>query len=448
MKSQPIISVSGLRGIIGESLSPDLAADFVNAFCAGLPEGDILIGRDGRASGKMISAAIQARLAGLGRNVIDADVAATPTIGILVRHHGCAGGVQISASHNPSQYNGIKLFNPQGQVLDADAGQFVLDRYRLAEQPDWVTHENIGATLCAADTTTAHLERVLATVDQGAIQKKSFRVLLDSNHGAGSRLGQLLLETLGCQVECLGGTPDGQFAHPPEPTRENLQTVSEAIAGGQYDIAFCQDPDADRLAFIDENGRYPGEEYTLAICLDHVLQQNRGPIVTNCATSRMSADLAAKYGVELHRSSVGEANVVQRMQSVKAVFGGEGNGGPIDPRVGFVRDSFVGMALILDALTADSRKISERVDAIPAYQIVKTKVELERDEVPQALDTLESHFEDAASDRMDGLRLDWDDRWLLIRGSNTEPIVRLIAEASDAEQANSLCNEARVALGK
>jgi phosphomannomutase len=266
--------------------------------------------------------------------------------------------------------------------------------------------------------------------------------VLDSNHGAGSILGLRLLEDLGCAVTLLGGRSDGKFAHPPEPTAENLAEVLADVPRVTADIGFCQDPDADRLAVIDETGRYLGEEYTLAMCFDHVLRQRRGPIVTNCASSRMAEDLAAKYGVALFRSAVGEANVVDTMLAHDAVFGGEGNGGPIDPRVGLVRDSFVGMALLLDAMASRAMKISELADELPRYEIVKTKITLAPQKVAAGLNALEQHFSDAKPNRLDGLRLDWPDRWLLVRPSNTEPIVRAIAEADSESEARKLCEEA------
>jgi phosphomannomutase len=208
------------------------------------------------------------------------------------------------------------------------------------------------------------------------------------------------------------------------------------------DIGFCQDPDADRLAIIDERGRYVGEEYTLALCIDHELRRRPGPIVTNCSTSRMSEDLASKYGVPFYRSAVGEANVVDAMIARGAVLGGEGNGGVIDPRVGWVRDSFVGMALVLDAMASRQIAVSRLVDELPRYEIVKTKISVEPARIPAALAALQRHFSDAHIDRLDGLRLDWPGKWLLVRASNTEPIVRAIAEAPTATEASRLCDEA------
>jgi len=442
---EPIISVSGLRGIIGESLSPELAMRFACAFAADLDDGPLVVTRDGRHTGRMLADAIRSGLCAVGRDVVDADVAATPTTGILVRLAKAAGGIQISASHNPPAYNGMKLFGADGRVLTADLGERVVARYRGGEI-DWVGHDRLGVVKTCDDTTSKHLALVLANVDVDRIRKQQFKVLLDSNHGAGSVLGRQLLEALGCQVTLLGGEPDGQFAHTPEPTAENLAGVRARIVEAGAAVGFCQDPDADRLAVIDEGGRYIGEEFTLVLCLDHVLSQTAGPVVTNCATSRMSEDIANKHGVEFFRSAVGEANVCTMMQEKRAVFGGEGNGGPIDPRVGYVRDSFVGMALILDAMAATGKKLSELADALPHYDIQKTKITLDRDRIPAALDAIERHFADATPSRLDGLRLDWPDRWLLIRASNTEPIVRIIAEAPDEAGSRKLCADAANAI--
>jgi phosphomannomutase len=442
---EPIISVSGLRGIVGQTLTPEVAIRYAAAFAALAPPGSIVITRDGRASGEMLAAAVQAGLSAVGRDTVDAGVAATPTTGVLVRQCQAAGGIQISASHNPVQYNGLKLFSAGGRVIPAEPGREVLGRYR-AGTIDWAPHDRLGTRLEQPDSISAHLEAVLATVDVGRIRACRFRVLLDANHGAGALLGRRLLEELGCRLSVLGEEPHGQFAHPPEPTAENLAGVLPAIISAGADVGFCQDPDADRLAVIDESGRYLGEEYTLAMCVDHVLRQHPGPIVANCSTSRMSEDLAGRYGAAFYRSAVGEANVVDAMLQKNAVFGGEGNGGPIDPRVGMVRDSFVGMAQLLSAMAGRQMKISQLADELPRYQIVKTKITLAQEKVPGALDALEKHFAGAQADRLDGLRLDWPGRWLLVRASNTEPIVRAIAEAQTAEEARRLCEEAAQVL--
>ncbi len=438
---EPIISVSGLRGVVGESLTPSIATRYAAAFAAGLLKGPILVARDGRGSGEMVAAAATAGILASGHDVIDAGIAATPTVGVLVRELKAVGGIQISASHNPAQYNGMKLFSGEGRVIPAIAGQQVLERYRGGDAP-WTSHEGIGRIQRCSDTVSAHLRLLLARVDGERIRNRRFRVLVDANHGAGSIVARRLLDELACEVTILGETPDGKFEHLPEPTAENLAGVCEKMKSGKFEVGFCQDPDADRLAVIDERGRYLGEEYTLALCLDHVLRRTPGVVVTNCATSRMSEDLAERHGSAFHRSAVGEANVVDDMISWRAVFGGEGNGGPIDPKVGYVRDSFVGMALILNALAARAMPVSQLAGELPRYAIHKSKVTLPPEQVQPALAAVAGAFPEAGVSRLDGIRCDWPNKWLIVRASNTEPIVRIIAEAPSLEEAQQLCDAA------
>jgi phosphomannomutase len=438
-----IISVSGLRGIVGENLTPEVAVRFVAAFSSKLPAGPIIVGRDGRTSGPMLSRAIIASLSACGRDCVDVDVAATPTIGVLVRERGAAGAVQISASHNPPPYNGIKLFGSAGRVLDAATGGAIRDAY-LNEQGAWCPFDEIGLMSQETDPHEPHLQKVMATVDVPAIRAAGHRVLLDSNHGAGSILGKRLLAALGCEVVAVGDTPDGNFAHPPEPTAENLSEIAELVRKENCVAGFCQDPDADRLALVDAEGRYIGEEYTLAICVQRALadEATRGPIVINGATSGMSERLAQQAGVASHRSAVGEANVADMMIAKNATYGGEGNGGPIDPRVGYVRDSFVGMAQVLDLMTSTGKSLAALADELPKLHIHKSKANVSADRLPALFEKLQIEYADATVHTGDGLRLAWGDRWLLVRGSNTEPIVRLIAEAGTAAEARAMCESA------
>ncbi len=445
--SSLIISVSGLRGIIGETLTPQVAMQYAVAYSDSTEPGPFVITRDGRGSGAMLADAISAALNAVGRPTIDAGVAATPTTGVLIRSLNAAGGIQISASHNPSEYNGIKLFSAEGRVIPKAPGEKVKACYeQMKASGDFPVkpYSEIATRTQCVDKNTAHLEAILKTVNVDAIRAKKFRVLLDSNRGAGGVLGRELLERLGCDLILLGETPDGQFEHVPEPTQENLQPVFDRVKTAGVDIGFCQDPDADRLAVIDASGRYLGEEYTVAMCLDHVLAtREKGPVVINCASSRMSQDVAEKYGVEIFRSAVGEANVVDLMKAKNAVFGGEGNGGPIDPKVGYVRDSFVGMAQLLDAMAAGGKTIAELAAALPSYAIVKKKIPLALHLVPKAVEALEKHYASLPRDTQDGLRIDWPNAWLLVRASNTEPIVRAIAEAETEAAANQLCDDAQ-----
>lgn len=441
--SELIISVSGLRGIVGETLTPDVAARFVAAYATKLPAGPIIVGRDGRRSGQMLSRAIIASLTACGRDCIDADVASTPTIGVLVGQRGAAGAVQISASHNPPPYNGIKLFGSTGRVLDAATGATIREAY-FAGEAAWVSYEKIGKDTCESDPHQPHLDKVLATVDVAAIQAAKHRVLIDSNHGAGSLLGVRLLQELGCEVVAVGDTPDGAFEHEPEPTAENLSGIAARVRAEQCAVGFCQDPDADRLALVDAGGRYIGEEYTLALCVQRALtiKETTGSIVINGASSGMSERLAAAAGVQSYRSAVGEANVADMMIATGAAYGGEGNGGPIDPRVGYVRDSFVGMAQVLALMTSTGKSLGQLADALPKLHIHKSKADVSSDRLPALFDALVSQHPEAIAETGDGLRLAWPDKWLLVRGSNTEPIVRLIAEAETEAEAKSLCDSA------
>jgi phosphomannomutase len=395
----------------------------------------------------MFMDAVRSTLVGHGHDVLDAGIAATPTVGVLVREHKAVGGIQISASHNPPAYNGLKLFGGAGRVLPGHEGQHVLDAYRAGFSA-WKNFQGLGTVHSLSDAHAAHEELVLGIVDAEKIRSRKFRVFLDSNHGAGSLLGQRLLASLGCQVQIAGGTPDGQFEHPPEPLAENLAEVSAAVARTGCDVGFCQDPDADRLAILDEQGRYIGEECTVALCLMQILSERKGPIITNCATSCMNRLLSEQAGVEYAQSKVGEANVVDLMLDRGAIFGGEGNGGPIDPRVGLVRDSFVGMALILALLARTGKKVSELVQELPKRGMIKSKMEMSAAELQARVDKLFQHMQAKSVSHLDGLRLSWSDRWLLLRASNTEPIVRLIAEAPSEAEAADLVEKAKTIMAE
>lgn len=446
-----IVSVSGLRGVVGTTLTPDVAVRYAAAFAATLPPGPMVIGRDGRTHGPTFAAALREFFTSAGRDVIDCGVAATPTVGVVVREERAAGGIQISASHNPPQYNGLKLFSPAGRVLPAAAGAEVLERFHI--QPE--RPPSAGAargTVREVDGGPSHVRLVVATVDAEAIRRRRPRVWLDAGHGAGSRAAVLLFEQLGCEHRIEGGQPDGLFEHPPEPTAENLAALLPRIAHERADVGFFQDPDADRLAIATADGRYIGEEATLALCAEAVLGKTPGPIVVNCSTSGMAAAIAARRGVPCHVSAVGEANVVDAMLARGAVLGGEGNGGVIDPRVVLVRDSLVAMALVLERLATDGpgTTIDGLARALPSMVMKKTKIDLTPDVQGPALaagfERIAAAFPAAQPSRLDGLRLDFSGGWLLVRASNTEPIVRLVAEAATEAVVDDALARARTAL--
>jgi len=446
-----IVSVSGLRGVVGTTLTPDVAVRYAAAFAATLPPGPIVIGRDGRTHGPLFAAALRDFFTTGGRDVIDCGVAATPTVGIVVREERAAGGIQISASHNPPQYNGLKLFSAAGRVLQAAAGATVLERFRSL--PERVEPPGGGrGRVREVDGGPAHVRLVAATVDVAAIRRRRPRVWLDAGHGAGSRAARLLFEHLGCEFTIHGGEPDGLFEHPPEPTAENLAAMLPQISRNNADVGFFQDPDADRLAIATADGHYIGEEATLALCVDAVLAKTPGPIVVNCSTSGMAAAIAARHGGPCHVSAVGEANVVDEMLARHAVLGGEGNGGVIDPRVVLVRDSIVAMAVVLERLATAGRgtTIAGLAAALPHFVMKKTKVDLapgmQGPALAAGLDRIAAAFPGAAASRLDGLRLDFPGGWLLVRASNTEPIVRLVAEAATEAAVDDALSLARAAL--
>jgi phosphomannomutase len=435
-----IVSVSGIRGIVGESLTPAAALAFASALGAHTGGGKVVVSRDGRPSGAMLRHAILAGLTAAGCEVHDIGIAPTPTVGIAVRQLQAAGGIQITASHNPAPWNGLKLFGPDGRVLSAAEGRKVQALFEngSGRRVPW---NMLGTLHDYREAEELHCHRILQLIEAPRIRAAGLRAFLDANGGAGGPLGRRLLEALGVETVCRGDDADGVFLHEPEPTAENLRDICPLIVEKRADIGFALDPDSDRLALIDETGRYIGEELTLALAVAFRLRRERGPVVVNMSTSRVSEDIAARHGCACHRSAVGEANVADKMLEVGALLGGEGNGGVIDPRVGLVRDPFIGMGLVLNLMAETGRKLSELVAELPIYHIVKDKYTLPRERLPELFEALTKRWPEAATNRVDGLRLDWTDRWLHVRPSNTEAIVRVIAEAPQQTDAAGLCRD-------
>lgn len=439
--AQRILSISGLRGIIGDGLDPEYVTRFAAALGTWAEGKTVVVSRDGRSTGPMLQHAVFAGLLATGCRVVDAGVATTPTCGVLVQHLKAAAGLQITASHNPPPWNGLKPFSSAGSVFNQTQGQqllHILESGEIKYQP-W---DRLGTLETCADSAQPHIERVLPLIDAAKIAARKFRVVLDCNHGSGGAATPRLLKQLGCEVVVLGETPDGKFEHTPEPIAENLTGLCDAVRQHGADVGFAQDPDADRLAIVDEQGNYIGEELTLALTADFVLAHRKGPVVVNGSTSRVTADIAERYDCEFHRSMVGEAHVCTKMQEVSAILGGEGNGGVIEPRVGYVRDSFVAMAYTLAGLAEKNIPLSAWVESLPKYAIIKDKLICPREKVDVACAALEATFTDATAQMGDGLRLDWDRQWVQVRASNTEPIIRIIAEAPDAVAAKQLCQRA------
>jgi len=438
--SDLIVSVSGIRGIVGQGLTTAPALAFASALGTYLQGARVVLSRDSRPSGLVLRHAVLAGLLDAGCEVLDLGVTPTPTVGVAIQRLRAAGGVQITASHNPAEWNGLKLFGPHGGVLSASHGSEVKQIYDQGRFRR-VAWNQLGRVSDCPEAEAWHLNRILELVDVPLIRRRGLRVFLDANGGAGGSLGRSLLEALQTNPVVQGGELDGVFSHPPEPLAENLQAVLPMVPACKADIGFVLDPDADRLAIIDEKGQFIGEELTLALAVLWRLGQERGPVVINMSTSRVVEDLARQANTTCHRSAVGEANVVELMRQQNAVIGGEGNGGVIDPRVGWVRDPFIGMALILNLLAQTGKKVSELVAQLPSYAIVKDKYTVPRERLPSLQEALTKRWPDAKANRIDGLRLDWDRSWVHVRGSNTEPIVRVIAEAPLRADAEKLCRE-------
>jgi phosphomannomutase len=433
-----MIGVSGMRGTIGGTLTPAVITRMASAFATWLIRGPapvngkahrIVFGRDSRPSGIWVRDAAVAALTASGLEVIDLDIVTTPGVAMMVKHLSADAGVIVTASHNPIEWNGLKFLNREAVApppKDAAAIRKLYD--------DNSTHlarvEALIPTTKNSETHALHVRRVLEHVDTLGISSKRFKVVLDSVNGAGCVATATMLNKLGCQLVHLHATPNGKFPHEPEPTAANLTGLCDEVRRQKASVGFAQDPDADRLAVVDENGNYIGEEYSLALAARLLLSKKKGGIaVTNLSSSRMLDDIAAKYDGRVIRTPVGEANVIAAMLANNAVIGGEGNGGVIDPRIVPGRDSLVGIAYVLQLMTATGKSMSQIVSDLPRYEIVKTKFPCRREDADRAVQAIKEKFANEQIDIQDGIRIDWPDSWVHARPSNTEPIMRIIAEA-------------------
>ena len=438
-----IISVSGIRGIVGEELSPQVGCDFGCAFGTYLAGAPVVLGRDTRPSGSMLRSALVGGLTGCGCRVFDLGVVSTPGVALMTRRLEAAGGAVITASHNPQAWNGIKFLSGDGWAFPPEqAGRirqiFETKAFALTDAV------HAGQATHQSGTHEHHVEAVLAGVDVARIRGQRFRVVLDSINGAGGAGGVMLLEQLGCEVAHVNAETTGLFAHEAEPIAENLTGLCEAVRQHGAHIGLAQDPDADRLALVDENGVYIGEEYTLALAARHVLSSRPGPCAANLSTSRMIDEVARSVGnCKVYRTPVGEAHVARAVTENGCVIGGEGNGGVIDPRVVPVRDSFAAIGLVLDLLAVTGKTLSQLVDEIPRFAMIKQKFPCDSEKISEVLDEVRRAYADEPVNDVDGIRIDWPEGWVHVRGSNTEPIMRIIAEAADASAAEALTGRVR-----
>ena len=449
-----MVGVSGVRGRVGDALTPEVVARFAAAFGAWAAKeagsrtgrAKVVLGRDSRVSGPMFHRVVVSALQSVGCDIIDIGMVPTPTVQLAVEHHHAAGGLAITASHNPIEWNALKFIAPSGLFLDAAQGTAM--RATLDGEIPRATWDNLGELTEDRDAVARHIERILAIpfLDADAIRRRRFHVALDCVRGAGAVIMPALLDRLGCNVTSINMETDGRFPRAPEPIAENLGELEALVKGRGADVGLAVDPDVDRLALVSDQGKAIGEDFTLALAARVVLKYRAGDLVTNLSTSRIMEDVAAQAGRKVIRAPVGEVNVAVRMREEGAPIGGEGNGGVILSEVHLGRDAPVGAALVLHLLAAEGKPLSQIVAGYPRYAIVKDKLDRPALPLDGVYDALRNAFPDATADTQDGLRLAWPDRWVHVRPSGTEPIVRVIAEAPDEAGARHMILEARTLL--
>jgi len=454
MSGTLMVGVSGVRGLVGIDLTPEVVARWAAAFGEWAKHGSgkrrpaVVLGRDSRTSGPMFARAATAGLMSVGCEVVDVGLVPTPTVQLAVEHTRAAGGIILTASHNPIEWNALKFIGPDGIYLSAEDGARVAELVRNG-RIDRAGYDSLGDVGVDPDAVPRHLKALLAMrgLDVKAIRRRRFRVALDTVRGAGGVVMPELLERLGCRVAAINLETDGRFPRPPEPLPEHLKPLGALVRRHKADLGIAVDPDVDRLAVVDERGRAIGEDYTLAFAVRAVLgKRGRGKtVVCNLSTSLVVEDAARECGAQVVRSPVGEAHVARRIIALKAAIGGEGNGGVMYPALHVGRDAPVAAALVLALLAREGKTVSELVASAPRYAIVKAKVP-RGPRLESVYEGLRRAFPAAAVDTQDGLRLALPDRWLHVRPSNTEPIIRLIAEARTAADAERLIDEAKKSL--
>ena len=445
-----MVGVSGVRGRVGFALTPEIVCQYAAAFGAfslgRSASRVIVVGRDSRVSGPMFHRAVVSALQSVGADVLDIGMAPTPTVQLAVEYHHAAGGLAITASHNPVEWNALKFVGSSGLFLDnVEGAEMHAVLKRGVSRARW---DQLGQVRDDHAAIEQHIGAILALpfLDLDGIRRRAFHVALDTCHGAGVTIFPALLERMGCRVTAINLEPTGRFHRPPEPVAENLGELEALVKSSGAVVGFATDPDVDRLSLVSELGTAIGEDYTLALATRVVLRQRRGPVVTNLSTSRIVADVAAEAGCELVLAPVGEVNVAVKMRNVGAVIGGEGNGGVILPELHLGRDAPLAAALILQLLHESNGTLSAVVAQYPHYKIVKDKLDRPSAPLDAVYESLRKEFADAAVDSQDGLRLTWPDRWVHVRPSGTEPIVRVIAEAPTEDGARELVRRCRAPL--
>lgn len=444
MASRLMMSISGVRGIVGDTFTPDLIIRAGSAFAKYVRNGHVVIGRDTRPTGETISKALESVLVLSGCEVINLGIVPTPTVGLMVRELKAAGGIVISASHNPIEWNAFKFINGRGIFLNAKDIKRLFGY--MDEEFKYAKWDKIGNITYNYSSHKVHIGKVTRAVNTDSIRKKRFKVVLDSVNGAGSEITLKLLSELNCSIMPLYCDMYARFPRGAEPLPENLKDLSKAVKEYGADIGFAQDPDADRLAIVNEKGDPIGEENTLSLVTEHILSGKKGGVVINLSTTKAIEDTAGKYGIKVKRTKVGEINVVEEMLKTGAIIGGEGNGGVISPEVHPGRDSLSGIAYVLEMMAIRNKTVSELVSDLPRYVMKKGKVTLGNMNSNQLLKKIDNRFKGEKISRIDGLRIDFirhnefKGGWVHLRPSNTEPVFRIISEGRDSKQALSIYN--------
>lgn len=440
-----MVSVSGIRGIFGTDLTPENLAKFTSAYGTWLKGGKVVLGRDSRVTGKICEDIVASTLMSVGCDVVLLGIVPTPTVAMAVLKHNAAGGIVISASHNPAQWNALKLLNSKSEFLDADEGKAVIE---IADKgtANYVSYDKIGSLSEDNDIVNDHIQKILDLpyISAEEIEKSNFSVALDAVNGAGSLVLPALFRALGVKtIHEIHTLPNGIFPHNPEPLPEHLTEICDLVKQTKADIGFVTDPDADRLAVVDNEGNLWGEEYTQAAAFDFILSKNPGACATNLSSSRVSEDVAKKYGQTCHRSAVGEINVVKVMQKNNAVIGGEGNGGVISPDLHYGRDALIGVAIILQQLTEKKMSSAEYRKTLPDYFMSKNKIQLDElgKDADDVLEMITQHYASLNPNTIDGVKVDFEEGWVHLRKSNTEPIIRIYSEGKSPKEAQAFANK-------
>jgi phosphomannomutase len=439
--SKLMVSVSGIRGIYGDSLTAEIALKYAAHFGVFSKRGKIIVGRDSRTTGIAMFNAVTAGLMSVGCDVVDIGIVSTPTVLLAVEESDAMGGISITASHNSAEWNAMKFVGDNGMFLFPENASTLVSSFN--NDVNYIGWDNIGKLTKDDNATLRHINKIMdiSYLDIEKIKAKRFKVVIDSVNGAGGLISPKLLRNFGCEVIELNSEPTGIFAHTPEPLNKNLTQLEAAVKKHHADIGFATDPDVDRLAIVDENGNCIGEEFTLLLSEKFILSKIKGDIVTNLSSSMASEDIAAEFGIKVHRTRVGEINVGKLMMEIRSSVGGEGNGGVICPEVHYTRDAPAGIAVILGYLAESGKTVSQLANQIPKYYFVKKKIKVKLAELDNIMAKVPEIFANNKLDTTDGIKILGDKFWIHVRKSGTEPIIRVYVESETSEKSEKICQE-------